>query len=574
LKTQRSIRASLTAFATTIVILLAGFGPAFGADDPARLLILPFNIHSSEDLSFLKEGIQDMLVTRLGREGAVRPYTREEMNAFLQDIPGEIADRQAKEIAARAGADYVVFGSLTMIGDSLSTDARMIDLRTDETAVAFSATGARQGEVISHVDQFARKINQTVFGRSAEPAPAAATPAAPQVSDARRHPEAIWREERGYGFEEGAAEGSGPGGYTMGDRPMAAGSVWKSRNYSAHLIGLAVGDVDGDELNETVFIGKDTVFIYRHANGRMARLGEVETDRTTDLVSVDTADVNANGKEEIFVTAMNYDSGTLKSFVLEWDGSKFEKIVNDAQWYYRVIDMPARGKVLLGQRRGIRNLFVGGVHEMTWAGGEYRAAGEKPLPAWVNVFNFTYGDVFNDGRPRLIGFTDRDGIRIMEADGNGVEWSGEDVYGGSMTYLDQVPDVVPAKRIEYELERHYMPQRIFVADTTGDGGKELVVVRNEDRTKRIFTRLRLFKNGQVVALSFDKMGRYRNWSTRQVSGYLSDLALADADNDGKKELAYTVVSNISSVIRDAKSFLIFQAFPEPSGRDKARRAAE
>lgn len=566
MKTHRTIRLLITGLTATVLFILAGLSPAFGAEDPARVLILPFNIHASDDLSFLKDGIQDMLSTRLGRENAVRPFTREEMRAILRDRTGDLNEREARKIAAEAGADYVIFGSLTMIGDSLSTDARMIDLKENKTAVAFSDTGAEQGEVISHIDQFADKINRQVFGRQTEPEPSA--PSAPKVTDSRRHPETIWREEMGYGFEEGETEGATPGGYRMGDRPMDAGNVWKSRNYSTHLIGITVGDVDGDDLNETVFIGKDTVFIYRHANGRMARLEEVETERTTELISVDVADINANGKEEIFVTAMNYDSGILKSFVLEFDGSSYRRIVDGAQWYYRVIDMPDRGKVLLGQRRGIRNIFVGGVHEMTWAGGEYRPAGEKQLPSWVNIFSFTYGDIFNDGRPRLIGFTGRERLQIMEADGNGVEWVSDEVYGGSMTYLDESPDVEPAKIPENDLERHYIHQRIFVADTTGDGQNELVVVRNEDRTKRLFTRLRLFKNGQVVSLSFDKMGRYRNWSTREVSGYISDLAVSDADNDGRSELAYTVVSNITSVLRNARSYVIFQAFPAIPDREK------
>ncbi len=565
---HRFIHRSLTGLAVLAVFLIT-LPTTVGAESPARLLILPFTIHSSDDLSFLKDGIQDMLTTRLGREGAVRPFTREEMETILQDIDTEIDDREAKRIAADAGADYVVFGSLTLIGDSLSTDARMIDLRQDKTAVAFNATGSQQGEVIAHVDQFARKINQTVFGRTPPPEPSA--PATPRVSDSRRHPEAIWREERGAGFEGGRDT---RGGYDMGERPMAGRDAWKSRNFSAHLIGLAVGDVDGDDLNETVFIGKDRVFIYRHANGRMARLGEVETERTTDLIGVDVADINANGTDEIFVTAMNYDSGTLKSFVLEFDGRDFDRIVDGAQWYYRVIDMPDRGRILMGQRRGIRNLFVGGVQELTWAGGEYRAAGEKPLPAWVDIFNFTYGDVYNDGRPRLIGFTDREKLQIMEKDGGGVEWASDEAYGGKMTYLDEKPDADPIRDPDYNLERHYMPQRIFVADTTGDGKNELVVVDNEDRTKRIFTRLRLFKNGRITSLSFDKIGKYRNWSTRKVSGYISDLALTDADNDGNNELAYTVVSNISSVIRDAKSYIIFQDFPNAADREESREPLE
>jgi hypothetical protein len=72
----------------------------------------------------------------------------------------------------------------------------------------------------------------------------------------------------------------------------------------------------------------------------------------------------------------------------------------------------------------------------------------------------------------------------------------------------------------------------------------------------------------VVSLSFDTMGRYRNWSTREVSGYISDLAVSDADNDGRSELAYTVVSNITSVLRNARSYVLFQAFPAVPDREK------
>lgn len=570
MKTQQYTKAfRYCPIAAAVMAVFLFFSPEVCADqEPARLLIMPFNIHSSDDLSFLKDGIHDMLATRLGQKGAVLPFTRKETQTILNEVQGDIGESDARKLAAEAGADYVVLGSLTMIGDRLSTDARMIDMRTNETVATFNATGSQQGDVISHIDQFAQQVNEQVFGRKAKPEKAEPTqPATPKVEDSRRHPEALWREEQGLGFEEDSERGDSSG-FRMGDQPMAAGNVWKSRNYSDHLIGIAVGDVDGDNMNETVFISKDTVFIYRHVNGRIIRLAEEKTDRTTDLITVDLADINSNGKEEIFVTALNYDSGTLKSFVLEFDGKRFARIVDGAQWYFRVIDMPNRGKILMGQHRGIRNIFVGGVNEMTWMGGEYRPAGEKRLPAWVNIYNFTYGDVFNDGQARLIGFTDREGLRIMELQGTGVEWSSEEVYGGKMTYLDEKPSVEPARDPDYSLERHYMPHRLFVADTIGDGVKELVVVKNEDRTKRIFTRLRMFKNGRITALSFDKMGQYHKWSTREVSGYISDLALADADNNGKKELAYTVVSNISSVLRDAKSFIIFQAFPEAAPPSK------
>ena len=46
-------------------------GKAAWAAQPTRVLILPFAIHSEKDLSFLKEGIWDMLSSRLSQEGKV-----------------------------------------------------------------------------------------------------------------------------------------------------------------------------------------------------------------------------------------------------------------------------------------------------------------------------------------------------------------------------------------------------------------------------------------------------------------------------------------------------------------------
>jgi len=51
-----------------VVLLLSGANTAFAADKISKILILPFNIHSEKDLTFLQKGIGEMLSTRLAFE--------------------------------------------------------------------------------------------------------------------------------------------------------------------------------------------------------------------------------------------------------------------------------------------------------------------------------------------------------------------------------------------------------------------------------------------------------------------------------------------------------------------------
>ena len=57
------------------------------------------------------------------------------------------------------------------------------------------------------------------------------------------------------------------------------------------------------------------------------------------------------------------------------------------------------------------------------------------------------------------------------------------------------------------------------------------------------------------------VGLYEKWRTRSVSGYLSDLAVADFDNDGKLELVTPVVSRTDFLAGDARSFIMAQDLP-------------
>ena len=116
----------ITAMSTTGLLI----GVQARAEGPARVLILPFDINAEKDLGFLQKGIENMLSTRLFMEGRVLPLEREIAHQAVAESPGPMNRPAAVALGQKYGADYVLFGSLTVFGESISTDSQFLDVKT------------------------------------------------------------------------------------------------------------------------------------------------------------------------------------------------------------------------------------------------------------------------------------------------------------------------------------------------------------------------------------------------------------------------------------------------------------
>jgi hypothetical protein len=77
---------------------------------------------------------------------------------------------------------------------------------------------------------------------------------------------------------------------------------------------------------------------------------KIEAGYEYNFLTLDVADVNRNGYAEIVVTSVIDDN--LKSFILEYEEKKFKKITEKANWFFRVLDHPKDGPILIGQTMG------------------------------------------------------------------------------------------------------------------------------------------------------------------------------------------------------------------------------
>ncbi|MEW6673232.1 MAG: VCBS repeat-containing protein [Thermodesulfobacteriota bacterium] len=531
---------------------------AAAADNLSRVLILPFQIHAEKDLGFLKKGIVDMLSSRLAVEGRVELINP----APILQAAGEPAtEGAALLLGEKLNADFIAFGSLTIFGGSISTDARFIDVKQKKPAVLFNQSGKSHDDVIFHINQFADRVNSEVFGRKVAAAQSPSTEPPKPVSESRRHPEAIFNEAGGSDSEY--AYESSP------EKTPRDFSVWRSSSFAMGVKSMAVGDVDGDGKNETVLLGSDTLLIYRHSDGRFQKLAEIKAQKTEAFFSVDIADINANGKAEIFVGAEDirsnpsvgsYSGRPLRSFVLEWSGAEFVRIVDQEKWYFRVIQVPKRGQLLLGQKRGFQDPFAEGVYLMAWENGKYEAIELQQLPKDLNVFSFAYGDVMNTGEEMTLAFNRTDDLLIFNRDRE-QEWKSTTPLGGNLTYFEYPMPNTSSQGSpvagEKEMDTFYISARILVVDMDRDGKNEVLVVNNRESTLgKVFTRFRSYKSGYIECLFWDTLGLYPKWKTRTVSGYISDYAVADFDNDGSPELVFSVDPDPDPLLKQPKSYLV------------------
>jgi len=538
-----------------ILIATIAFNFSSTAAAPKRIALLPFKINSEKDLSFLKDGIFDMLSTRLAKEGRVEVISRARADTAVQSVAGSerINDAVARDIGTLLNADFVLFGSLTVLGDNVSIDAKMLDITGAKPTMTFYDQSQDLGAVVTKINLIAADINDKMFGQT--PAAAAKTPvpaAKPQKTpkdSIHAHPEKVLQDD---GFiaagREGASEDMGIiGGATQ----ETQASFWKSASFKYMINAVAVGDVDGDGKNETVIAAPHTVTIFRSGGGPFRKIAEIEESNNKNLYGVDIADINSNGYAEIFITSFNAEKNVVNSFILEYDGKNFIKIMDNSRLIYRVADTPNRGRVLLGQRPRKGNSDSGPIFEIIWQAGEYLPTDEIRTPRHTSLLGLTIGDVMNNAQENAVGYKGDDHIQIIDESGNRI-WDSPERYGGSMLFWDAPQD----DRGQLN-NKKYFPIRLVVWQNKTNKESQVIAIKNHELTNRKLD-FRMFTKTHIEAFTWDGLGLRPIWKTRTMKGYIQDYTVGDFDNDGNDELVAALVIKEKRVVvlSEAKSTII------------------
>ncbi|MGB2928811.1 MAG: FG-GAP-like repeat-containing protein, partial [Desulfobacterales bacterium] len=435
-------KATLKRFLISLIFFVVMFGSLKSiAAEVNRVAIVPFKVNAEKDLSFLRDGIVDMLTSRLYVEDKVVVLCREEISKVLKTVSPPINESKAREIGTRLGVNYVLFGSLTVFGESVSIDAKMVDVSGTKPVLTFFNQSQGMDQVIPKINLFATDINEKVFGRAM---PSQKVPVATQTqqtqppqdqTDVRAHPEKLFVG----GFQdvdtqEPQQPAPGLGFLATQEARSKSAQFWSSRNIKHRIIGIAIGDIDSDGNPETIILSEHAVEAYRFDKNRFLKVKTIAEHNLDNFIGVDVADINANGTPEIFVTSLNAHKNMVNSFVLEFNGQTYTEIVTNSHWYFRVVDHPLRGKILLGQRHKGKSPFSGQIHEMVWENNGYAPVNKIMHGRRTNVMGFALGNAMNNDTEVAVAFDNLDYLRIFNPGGK-ERWKDGEHSGGRVEYF-------------------------------------------------------------------------------------------------------------------------------------------
>ena len=145
----------------TLILVMGCFPTSVFSQSAVQVIVLPFEIYAKEDLSYLQKEIPELIKRQLKQDGAVmvEPPIAEDV-LWRQKIKDT---EDIRSLGMRYGSDYVVWGSLTRIGEKFSLDAKMIESFGERAPDVFFIEGEGIETLISTVKELSLNFGMKLF---------------------------------------------------------------------------------------------------------------------------------------------------------------------------------------------------------------------------------------------------------------------------------------------------------------------------------------------------------------------------------------------------------------------------
>jgi hypothetical protein len=480
--------------------------------------VAPFTVHGPEKYQYLGQGVQSMLESRMNWPGHLAPMDKAKAGSKL--AKGPASESEAKKTAGELGVDFLAYGSVTVSGEQASVDIMVVGRDGKKWP---KSVNTKIAELIPAMERTAQTLNNEIFQRPATPA--SGKGGGDPVN--QLNPDFVVNQtsENQKAYLNPSFRYAGPS-----DTP----GVWRSQSMPIVSRGITIADFNGDGQNEVAILAQGSIETYSYKDRQLMPIAKFETPPNLMLLNISALDINGDGKAEIIVSASYFKEP--RSFILSLDGNKLSETHKDIKLYLNVAAIaPDFNRQLVGSKGEQKEIFVSGVHNVIFSGGQPQLSTRIPLPSKANPFNFAflpeksgYKVILNDDQDRIVVFTAK-GERVAAT---------EEQYCGSAIGLEFDPLMAPMEKpkTDHLWTYYYIPMPMIVTNLDKDDRYEVLVSKNISLAAQFFETFRTFSQGEIHSLYWDGVGMNLLWKTRRIKGTITGYSLADIDNDGQKEL--------------------------------------
>jgi hypothetical protein len=297
------------------------------------------------------------------------------------------------------------------------------------------------------------------------------------------------------------------------------------------------GDFDGDGKLEYAFSDGERVQVYRNEPSGWREVwtetvtggdkgavimewqglsAEKQSALTLQHINLDSADINGNGRPEMFVTALA--SGKVISSVIEFKDGTYSRTAQ-VPGFLRTASDPRRGTILLGQSYEPVAFYSGPVKQYLWADGKYVPGEELRLPKGTPLYGWTFANV-GEANPLLIVLDDDDHLLIYSQDS--LIWKSAEEYPVVANYVFRpatgIGAVLSKQSDMDKSQRMRLRGRVLAADVNADGKDEIVLPKN---TASAF--MGGLSGAELLGFGWTGMRLDPVWSVKDIAGPVIDL---------------------------------------------------
>ncbi|GAF89049.1 unnamed protein product, partial [marine sediment metagenome] len=196
------------------------------------------------------------------------------------------------------------------------------------------------------------------------------------------------------------------------------------------------------------------------------------------------------------------------------------------------------------------------IQALAFQNGKYVNIATITPPTSLSIYEMALGTSVKNQDRMYVAYVHNHKIAAFTHSGETL-WNTGQEFDGSLNYFEY------SDREAIDTARYYLTQRILLADTDNNGMNEVIAVKNINSNPSFMEKSKRYKRGYISCLEWDDTNALRlKWKTIEEQGYISDMAVADATNDGKADLIFTVVTQTGAMLKKtSNSYLVIQQLP-------------